>query len=58
MIELLKLISVPRFPDDDDGGYDGGGGDDVVMVMMCNKFGDFVYCLLAHKPISPQNTKC
>ena len=45
--------------------FAGGGGDDVVMVvmmvvmvMMCNKFGDFVYCLLAHKPISPQNTKC
>ena len=27
MIELLKLISVPRFPDDDDG---DGDGDDVV----------------------------
>ena len=26
MIELLKLISVPRFPDDDDDG--GGDGDD------------------------------
>ena len=29
MIELLKLISVPRFPDDDDGDGDGDdNGDD------------------------------
>ena len=29
MIELLKLISVPRFPDDDDGdGDDDDDGDD------------------------------